>query len=149
MKTLDKINHNFSINESIKFKDCSLKFILKHRPEIVSILQSLKESVPQRTYLTINVHEQALEKSEKTCKNINWHVDGTNEDYVLVCFGQYRTEFLINNEATEAGDGVPVIYTSQDLHRGRTAQSESKRLLIRLCSSDKIRPTNTIIRGNR
>jgi len=37
-------------------------------------------------------------------------------------------------------NGVPVAYTSSDFHKGRVAQRESRRVLVRVTASDVIRP---------
>jgi hypothetical protein len=149
LKTLPKIDQivNLDFEASIKFKNCSLNFLAKKRPELKNVLQGLIQMLPKRKHITINLHEQVLQKNSLTCSNVGWHLDGTEEDYLLVCFGQYRTEFL-NNDGSyfEIEEGIPILYDSQTVHRGRIAESKSKRILIRICSSDRIVPINHIIK---
>lgn len=46
---------------------------------------------------------------------------------------------------TECKSGVPVLYTSLEIHRGRIADSNGRRLMIRLCYSEYIKPRNAIL----
>jgi hypothetical protein len=139
-------NPIFSFFYSTKFKDCSLKFILKHRPQYQTIIQGLISKLPIKRYVLVNVHEQVLVPTAKTCSNIDWHVDGESEDYALICFGKFRTEFLrLDGSFFEVADGIPIFYNSSQFHRGRRSSEFSKRILIRVCSSDRLSPKNQIL----
>lgn len=150
------------------FKDCSLSFILKKRPQYKDHLETLIGLFSfKKKYLTIDLFEQVFdEENKKTTRNLSWHVDGEDNEYLIWCKGQSRTLFLkepialalpfqeknrfLNSlKGEELGfeipDQTPVLYNSSDPHKGRLAKANEKRLFIRLCQSDSLKPKNHIL----
>lgn len=166
-----KFTPSFNFIQDFRIKDASEHFVTTFKPELDLVLQDLKQFLPNRDFLTVDYFEQILLPGKTTCRDINWHVDGINNDYILVCWGEWRTEFLIspftvkpleNVRLTnlkiqrdlagkelsylEVPQGIPVKYNSSQIHRGRRAESESKRVFLRLCSSDYLNPKNYLRR---
>lgn len=153
--------------ESFRAKDFSLKSILKVKPYLKETLNKLTHLIETKKFLTIDYQKQILEEGEFTCRRPIWHVDGESNEYLLVCWGEFRTKFsthqlnfmssrkenmnlikgkedLIEKLSFEVKDGEVIKYNSHTLHRGRTATHEARRIFLRLCSSDYIRPRNQI-----
>jgi hypothetical protein len=164
---------DFNIENSCIFKDHSLKQILKIKPELNVLLSEIIPLIKEKTYLTIDYSELLLSPFSRTCKDTKWHVDGINNNYLIVCWGDFKTTFVdtfyynhiinFNNEVTDdvrssnfllnqdfltsqkqitPENGQPIIYDSLAIHKGHTATHSGKRIFIRLCMSDYIKPTN-------
>lgn len=143
--------------------------LLLLRPDLKDILKELIPLIPQRKFLTVDYSELCLKRGSKTCRDPRWHVDGVGNDYLIINFGECRTRFLnqkvdpnilntplkeLNNllgeslkhlQGEEIPEGVPVLYTSSDIHKGNVCSKETKRILLRLCSSDYLQPKNAIL----
>ena len=160
----------FLFDSTIRLKDFCPKKIKKLVPELSSVIDELISLVPNRKYITVDVMKHNFKTKSKTCRDVSFHVDGINNDYALWCVGSFRTEFLMNNLSVqgigtlapkdladeikkcvekesdltliEAEDSVPMLYDSRCIHRGRVAEQGSKRILVRICSSDYISPKN-------
>lgn len=169
MKTLNKVLPlSLDFTKSSSFKDFEVNKIIQHRPQLQGVIDQLSAFLPKRKFLTIDYSELLLHKGSKTCKNPLWHVDGEGNDYIILNFGDFRTRFLhkpmpdfksdslkaLNNliaekfvceEGKEIQEGVPVLYSSLDIHKGNVATYDSKRILLRLCSSDYLCPKNAIL----
>lgn len=143
--------------------------LIKLRPDLKELLEELIPLVPQKKYLTVDYSELCLKRGSKTCRDPRWHVDGVDNEYLIINFGKCRTRFLnqkanppqdrtslkeLNNqlgeslksfEGVEIPEGVPVRYNSLDIHKGNVCTQETKRILLRLCSSDYLQPKNVIL----
>lgn len=171
IKKLPRIpfNPELDFTESFLAKDCSVPFLLKYKPGLEDLIKELDCFLPSKNFLTIDYYEQVLSSGTKTCKNINWHVDGMDNDYLIVSWGDFRTEFLTADypldpnltliernlsivkelkgqapSSFELSPGCPVIYDSTQIHRGRKANRDGKRILLRLCRSDYLNPKNKL-----
>lgn len=147
---LTKFNHADSLNEIHHFfiKDSSMKFLLKHRPQMNNFLDSISLIIDlkklQYKYVTFDYQELYADKSVKSCKNLNWHTDGSNNEYLLIVWGNKRTEFK-NLPYLEIDNGQLYQYDSTDLHRGRVLEAGEKRVFLRICFSNEIKPNNKIM----
>ena len=149
-------------DKSFFLKDCSKNYILNHYPELETLINSLASQMPNKKYLTIDYQGLNLKSGQKTCKDTSWHIDGEGNNYILVCWGDFKTQFAGNfqfsntNRKTrltelkkmnidrfqEALEGVPVAYSSDCVHRGCRADQAGQRLFLRLCMSDYLHPKN-------
>lgn len=172
MEILNKLNYSPEMNftSNLIAKNFSVPKILQLRPELSCIITELIKSLPNRKYITVDYNEQILTIGRATCARPIWHVDGDGNNYALVCWGDFRTIFLresisfdrkstipetsdeintlLSNKAVpffEIEEGSPIIYSSEDIHSGRVSTMNTKRILLRLCSSDYIRPYNKIL----
>jgi hypothetical protein len=170
MEVIKEVTIRHDFKEQFFWKDCSLNFLRKHFDELlVKSIESLINaglSNPKK-YLTVDIGFQLFNEGSKSCKNVGWHVDGINNDYLMWIDGDFRTEFqtavelpkltlqekhklLELNKQLEksavAGEEIPnatlIKYTSQDIHKGRVATSAGKRFFIRICSSNYLVPKN-------
>lgn len=170
MEILSKTKLGVSFDTPFFFKDCSLNYIDKKFGNLVSTkIDNLKGFLPDRKFLTVDIGFQVFKRGDKSCVDTGWHVDGIGNDYLILCEGDFRTEFLgkpldlpIPNERSElrnfnktiackfsdviSGSEIPdstlVRYSSLDIHKGRVATSDGQRLFLRLCSSDYLKPKN-------
>lgn len=147
------------------YKDCSLSFILKERPELGPLLEALIPLMEEKRFLSIDYFEQEFSKGNlKTCRNLSFHVDGENNNYLIWSKGGPRTLFLKEPQIVEGQslrakndylrdktfkglffeipEETPVLYTSDDPHAGRIAKPNDKRWFLRLCQSDYLKPKN-------
>lgn len=161
-----------SIVKTKQFMDFSVQGFLRLRPAYKELLDSIVSNLPQRNYITIKYIEQVFTRDNlKTCRNIDWHIDGKGNDYILVCWGSNRTLFLNSPVEVDIPDGlelprinqiigkrdfkeastfeVPerclVKYSSSDIHKGREGRVGEKRIFLRVCSSDYFSPKNKIV----
>lgn len=168
----EKVAFNLELDftSSLMLKNHSLSRLLKLRPEIAALVPSLDALLPQKEFLTIDYFEQVLKAGRATCVNPAWHVDGVNNHYLMLIFGQWRTEFALNSYPIPEGkdlrevnfkisqslkkedvprfeipEATPLLYNSFQVHRGRVPTTEGKRILLRLCRSDYLKPSNSIL----
>lgn len=161
-----------SFTKSFCIKDCSVKFALNKMPWHATLLTELINLVPEKKkFLTVDILEQSFTSGNiNTCRDTNWHVDGLNNNYLIVAFGDHRTmyhkeslvlsniadlaernQFIVDSlsDSEDGGfeipDGVPILYTSDDIHKGRIATPGTKRVLVRLCMSDYLCPKNKVL----
>lgn len=164
---------NWQIKKSLVLKDHSLSKILQIKPELKDLLDQLIPLINQKQFLTIDYSELLLSPFVKTCKNTDWHIDGIDNNYLIISWGDCRTTFidsveystlisklasltqnvrLTNNCLDQSAlyslknitpeNGQPILYNSQDIHKGHTATHNGTRFFLRLCMSDYIKPTN-------
>lgn len=159
-----KINHH----QGILFKDSSKEKICSVFPELENIINSLHQQMIPKQFLTIDFSIQEFSKGEKSCVNPGWHVDGENNQYIILSWGDYLTQFLkkelplvgslkennliiktleksfLIDDVFEIESGVPILYDSKQVHKGRIADTYGKRVFLRLCSSDYLNPKNFV-----
>lgn len=155
--------------DSLALKDFSPEKAKKVVPELSPIIDHLVSLLPVKAYFTVDVMMHNFVKDGQTCVDVSPHVDGVGNEYVIWSIGDFRTEFLITdldipelgvlepmlvkplirkaileNDVcfVEAPESVPMRYDSRCIHRGRRARAGSKRLMIRVCSSNYIKPKN-------
>ena len=171
LKPVKKLPLNFDKSSSLK--DFSVERILELRPELGPLLADLIPHLPQKKFITVDYSELNLKKGSRTCKDPRWHVDGVDNQYIILNFGISRTRFLnqevpeglsdlsghdnlkeLNStladtfkheQGSEIPDGVPVLYSSKDIHKGNVSLEEGKRILLRICASDYLRPKNVVL----
>jgi len=134
-----------SLTKKIALKDGSLKFIGNHVPKdlIVGIEKIIEQAGDvQRKYLTIDVFFKLYKEGERTCRDTDWHTDGQGNLYFMYQEGNNRTLFKNGEDSFEIPEGEIFRYSSSDVHRGRNAKIEGRRLMIRLCYSDYLTPKN-------
>lgn len=162
-----------SFEETVKLKDFCPNKVKKLVPDLSSVITKLVGLVEKKKYITVDVMKHNFLNRGKTCSDVSFHVDGINNEYVIWSIGDYRTEFLMKSLnipglgnlspkelapsiriladeiepiVIEAPSSVPMKYNSACVHRGRIAESGSKRIMIRVCSSDYISPKNFKLR---
>lgn len=129
-------------------KDCSVTFLLSQRPQLksfldsISLIMEMKKS--QYKYVTFDYQEIFADHTIKSCKNLNWHTDGEDNEYLLIVWGNKRTEFK-ELPCLEVDDGVLYQYDSSDVHRGRILEAGEKRVFLRVCFSNVIKPNNKVM----
>jgi hypothetical protein len=160
------------VSKTLALKDFSPISLGVKLPQYKGAIETLESLFPKRKkYLTVDVFEQVFTfGNTKTCRNTGWHVDGVNNHYLMWSIGHSRTLFLNEsldwrgmpvdlrdrNQMLEArawpeacGIEIPestaVIYSSDDVHKGRTAEVGTKRILLRLCYSDYVKPKNKVL----
>ena len=164
-----------SFQESVLLKDFCPHKIKEKYPELVPVIDALIAKIPQRKYITVDVMKHNFLTKGKTCRDTSFHVDGIKNHYIIWSIGSFRTEFLsesleisslgemkpkdlameikIKTSSTckimEAENSVPMLYDSSCIHRGRNAEAGSKRIMIRICSSDYIYPKNVDLKKLR
>lgn len=161
-----------SFESTVKLKDFCPERIKKIVPELSSTINNLISLVKKKNYITIDVMKHNFIARGKTCTDISYHVDGVDNEYIIWSIGDFRTEFLVdpilipglgklsprelakpifeltkknNLHFMEAPSSVPIKYDSYCIHRGRIAEAGHKRVMIRVCSSDYIKPKNAVI----
>lgn len=169
----EKMNVEWSLdfNSSLMLKNHSLPRLLKVRPELENLIPTLDAFLPAKEFLTLDYFEQVLRKGLPTCVNPAWHVDGVNNHYLMLILGEWRTEFALNSYPIPEGKDLrevnfkisqslkkedvprfelpeltPILYNSFQVHRGRVPTTDGKRILLRLCRSDYLRPSNSILK---
>lgn len=175
MKILDKLDYipDFSYQREFLAKDFSYNRIINLKPDFKDAIDTLESSLDRKRYLSIDLQEKILDTGNPTCKRAIWHVDGIGNNYVIVCWGEFRTLFMNNllpfdrqetilktsdhihsrykdlpsHNYFEIPEGSPVVYTSENIHSGQIVKSPSKRILLRLCYSDYIRPNNILFKS--
>lgn len=153
--------------ETFRAKDFAVDKILKRKPYLNPLLSELIPLLPAKKFITVDYYEQILEEGQPTCRNPIWHVDGQMNDYLLICWGDFKTKFSdfvlnlsdsrlenmklikdyqaeVEEFSWEAQNGDAIIYDSHSLHRGQLATFDSRRVFLRICSSDYIKPRNQI-----
>ena len=162
-----------SFESTVKLKDFCPNRIKKLVPELYSVIDNLISLVEKKKYITIDVMKHNFINRGKTCTDPSFHIDGVNNEYVIWSIGDFRTEFLMDsifvpglgelsprdlakpifeltNEKTfsliESPSSVPMKYDSRCIHRGRIAEAGHKRVMVRVCSSDLIKPKNVKLR---
>lgn len=139
-----KISLDF-LGQQIGLKDCSPSFIRNfvgsnHLEKILdAICPTERDDLKKRKYITVDVFEKQYTKGERTCKDIDWHVDGKSNIYFMYQLGENRTEF---QEFGEIAPGILYEYDSESVHKGRDVQIPGRRMMIRLCFSDYISHRN-------
>jgi hypothetical protein len=169
MRVLHKLDIRLNFSNSFFLKDCSLNFLFNNLDQgIVKQLQEISKILPQKRHITFDIGFLKLKEGDKTCRDVGWHVDGVDNDYLIYCQGDFRTQFLnkeldvkypehrselrqfnesiASTEIDVAGNEIPdstlVQYSSKDIHRGRLATSVGERFFLRVCSSDYLVPKN-------
>jgi len=170
MKTLHKVDLKVSFNEQFFYKDCSFNFLLKKfDKDLVDKIKSFSHLLPNKKHITVDIGFLKMDKGDKTCVDTGWHVDGVGNEYLILCMGDFRTEFLAADAPAtqfpdvrcqlrdfnksiasklsdapgeEAPDATLIHYNSQDIHRGRVASHAGERFFLRICSSDYLIPKN-------
>ncbi len=163
-----KFNPDFSFKNNLSLKDFSVQAIVRHYPHVKDLLDEVLPLIEHKAFITVDYSELVLTKGQKTCKDTGWHVDGIGNQYLLVSFGDFRTKFLgkkspaknqedlrLHNQRLsslfsleqghEVENGVPVVYDSSDVHCGQKASFDGKRVFLRICSSDYLRPKNKVL----
>lgn len=174
MRALHKVSLVTGFNDSFFYKDCSIEFLAKRLDaKLINELRDISTLLTGKPYITFDVGFLKMKEGDKTCRNTGWHVDGFNNDYLIYCQGDFRTQFLTSkavlpypaaraelrafNESIsckdfdvagvqEIPDSTLVKYTSQDVHKGRVATTAGERFFLRVCSSDYLYPRNIILR---
>lgn len=135
-------------NKHFFIKDCSLAFLLKHRPQLKTFLDSIALLIElkkiQYKYITFDYQELFAGQTTKSCKNINWHTDGPDNEYLLIAWGNKRTEFQ-ELPQLEVENGNLYQYDSSDVHRGRLLDKGECRVFLRICFSNQVKPNNKIM----
>lgn len=156
--------------DKVLFKDCSVRFLLKHNPQLTLLIEELSPFLGSQKYLTFDYQEINQVKTEtNSCKDISWHVDGINNQYLIMAWGDQRTLFLndqielnssedlmkknselkkidLNLNNQELSNGHLYMYDSNCIHRGQTLYNGQKRIFFRVCMSDYISPKNKIFK---
>jgi len=139
---MDKENRHFFI------KDCSMSFLLKNRPQLKAFLKSVSLLIDlkkiQYKYVTFDYQELFAGHPTKSCKDIGWHTDGSDNEYLLIVWGNKRTEFQ-SLPQLEIDHGNLYQYDSSDIHRGRILDKGECRVFLRICFSNKVKPNNKIL----
>ena len=171
IKLLDKYEGIIDFNSQGSFKDFKINKLKKLCPQYLELINFMERfSSPDYKYNTIDLKVHYFKPGDKTCKDTSLHYDGDLQNpnlYHIMVLGQNPTFFaakeinlpltidrfknhkLINEldlPLTEIPRNTVVQYTSFNLHKGRTIQSEGPRILIRLCSSNYLKPKNHIIK---
>lgn len=154
------------ISGTLVLKDFSKEKLLLRCPHLEDLLNELIPLIPEKKYLTIDYSEIALKKGQNTCRDVRWHTDGINNHYLIIAWGDFRTLFLNeryeslkntverikeihekfkDEKGNEIEEGVPFVYDSTVVHRGQKADRDGKRIFLRLCFSDYIRPKNAVL----
>jgi hypothetical protein len=172
LQIIDYHNFNPSLSFKTNFlaKDFSAKSIIKHKPFLESIIDEISQKMTAKRYLTVDYMEKNLNKGVSTCVRPIWHVDGNNNNYALICVGDFKTLFL-NDEVSferkasiketsdyldemvkkdklnffELATNQLALYDSNHIHSGQVATYKTKRILLRLCYSDYIKPANKLL----
>jgi hypothetical protein len=166
---LPKVTLNIQLDEEFFWKDSSLQFLSrKVDPAIVTLLQYHSLLIAKKKYLTYDVGFLKFKAGDKTCMDTGWHCDGIDNNYLIICKGDFRTEFLSfqpdvdppkaredlrkfnislqerfkEYRGVEAPDSTPILYSSTSVHKGRDVDQDGERLFMRICSSDYIQPKN-------
>lgn len=163
-----------SFGSTTRLKDFCPNKIKKVVPELSFVIDSLISQIEKKKYITIDVMKHNFVNRGKTCSDVSFHVDGINNEYVIWSIGDFRTEFLMSPvfvpglgefsprdlaktiyeltqgklfNVVEASSSVPMKYDSMCIHRGRIAEAGHKRIMVRVCSSDYIKPKNVTLRA--
>lgn len=156
LQTVDKLKLNLVNPSLVKtnffIKDCSLKFILKNCPHLEKVIESISYILDfkktQYKYVTFDYQEiHAKSDNTKTCRNVDWHTDGENNEYLICVWGNKRTEFK-GLPSLELESGTLYQYSSEDLHRGRLLDKGEKRVFLRVCFSNTVKPNNKYLYQN-
>lgn len=101
MKLLKTVSYKPDMNFKSNFfiKDFALDKVLRFRPELNDVIIELQSQMPRKQFLTIDYSELILNDRDKTCKDIGWHVDGKDNHYILVCWGDLRTTFFQSSDS--------------------------------------------------
>lgn len=169
LKKLEKVEKPI-INHSQNrlFKDFEKNKFIRIFPELESLISKLSLEMFEKKYLTIDFSYKIFKKGDKSCVNPGWHVDGEQNQYLILCFGDFRTNFynqrveltdsLVENNKIikkiessflkehvfEAPNGIPILYDSKQIHQGRIADRPGERMFLRLCYSDYLVPKNFV-----
>lgn len=169
MQLLNKVGHNPSMgfSKNLLMKDFSVSSFLKQKPEMEGLIKELSTHFEHRKYITVDYQELVLTPGRKTCRDPRWHVDGEDNQYIIVAWGSSLTEFALDSielkgdfreknlhlqgynfsKIYTATSGIPVLYDSKQIHKGVVAKEKGKRVFLRLCSSNYISPKNQILEG--
>ena len=151
-------------------KDFAVNSVIKHKPFLSSIIEEISQKMTTKRYLTIDYMEKNLNKGVSTCVRPIWHVDGLDNNYALICVGEFRTLFLKEEIKFERKSSIKetsdylnelvqkekydffelpqtqlALYDSNHVHSGQIASYRTKRILLRLCYSDYIKPANKLL----
>lgn len=140
--------------KSITYKDFDEK-LFKRKVDITPLFDEIISHVKtKKKHITFDYKEftPIVGEASKTSTSTDWHVDGFDNEYYIVCFGKNRTEFLtseikliqkkdlwlknyfINKSVKEAKEeiksfealnGVLYKYDSRTVHRGREVEVKS------------------------
>jgi hypothetical protein len=166
-----------SFENTLLMKDFSVKKIKEKLPELSFVIDHLIGLVPIKRYITVDVMKHNFKNEGNTCRDGSFHIDGLNNNYAMWVIGDFRTEFLMEevfidglgsekpieinpklkyliddtfHKIQEIDESTPFVYDSRCIHRGRVAAKGSKRILVRVCSSDYIRPKNVdLLKANK
>lgn len=174
LKELNTLAYNplsKNLKNKIKYKDYDIEKLKLKVPEIKSLLNEIRAlAISTKKYLTVDYQELNVQGDKtNSCRDLGWHIDGIDNQYFLVCWGDKPTQFLneslviecdsytpqilnprlkskiTSNDFQELNSGVLYQYDSQSIHRGRELTQGDNRILLRFCYSDYIKPTNTIL----
>ena len=132
----------------LKVKDCSLTYVNKYFPkELISLCGQILEciDITNRKFTTIDLFLADYRVGESSCVDPAWHTDGkpgAGNEYYMFQLGGHRTLFKIDGSDREIPEGVLLSYGSSDVHRGRIFKYNDRRLMVRVCLSDYIKPRN-------
>lgn len=165
IKTLEFCPKSFWDSEKIMFKDCGLKFLLNHNPQLSSLIEEITPFLNNKKYITFDYQEiNNVKSSVNSCQDISWHTDGNDNQYLISCWGNKRTLFInqeyetfLNNPkdlkqaslslpSIELQDGSLYQYDSRTVHRGQVLHKGESRIFFRVCMSDYISPKNRIFK---
>lgn len=154
---------------------CPVDRFLIINPHCKEVIQAMVRDLPKRRFLNVRLIHKNYQVSEWTCTNVNPHVDGINNFYSLICWGDFRTEFykgpsvlipesldtprersqfieemsLDNSLFDEIDEGVIKYYSSLDIHKGRVFTSDGSRTFLRVMSTDNPSGKSFVIKKAR
>ena len=139
-----------SVQQKLLLKDCSMSFLISQRPKIKNILDQINPIIHlkkhQYKFISFDYQElYAVKGSLKTCRDLSWHTDSQDNEYLIIAWGNKRTLFKTEISQLELDSGTLYQYDSSDIHCGQILNEGEKRVFLRICFSNHLRPKNKIL----